>query len=193
MPWGEETPDHLRPSDRRAPDREVYDTAEDFFEELKRRVSLLAQAPYMVEGYILRLANNGAVGVFDSAREDEAYSMHSHYLDGLDVYDDEMDDGVQLGVAPGYENKVLAAEFGTSRTPIQPLWRELNGALGPNADRLSKELAEVVAERVAKGEGLEEEDLDEILPLEDLPEDAVMDSLRRIRDEWRARVAKEER
>ena len=118
--------------------------------------------------------------------------MHSHYLDGLDVYDEEMDDGVQLGVAPEYENQVLSAEFGTSRTPIQPLWRELNGALGPNANRLSKELAEAVAERVAKGEGLEEEDLDEILPLEDLPEDAVMDNLRRIRDEWRARVAKEE-
>lgn len=190
MPFNEPTKKKDKPSKPEPPKNLRSLSTEDFFDEIIRRVNIVGQAESIVEGAALRLVTRQVLEVRRAAMEDPAFSQHRKYVDGIDVFISE--EGYRGGVLEEFEVPALAAELGTTQTPMQPIWRRSARETVSEADRLLKDLVEALARKAESGEAFTEEDLDEVIPMPEIPKDADMPELEDAVDEWDARMAQEE-
>lgn len=183
----------IRPSSRKLPREKLFATSDAFFDELERRISILGQAAYMFEGLGIRLLGNHVAELQEEVLENPAYNAHRSYLGAVDIFSDKPTE-LQAGVNEGAARAAMAAELGTSQTPLQPLWRPMARELEADKNKKSDKLASLIAEKVEKGIALEDEMLDRIEKPDDVEKLAQkMPELKKILDQRKTRMAKEEK
>lgn len=165
----------------------MYDTPQEAFGELARRIQSLKKAAPMFRGLVAKLAAQQAVEMRGRAMSPQ-HKPHNEYADKIDAF--ATDKGAHVSVPGESEDRALAAEIGTTTRMQNPLWRPGFRRAERQADRLAQALLEAIAERVAAGEPMTAEFLNEIAPKTYLGPGG-MDSLREILAAWEKEAARE--
>jgi hypothetical protein len=169
---------------------DFFDTFPEALEELRRRIMILGQAPYLFNGLALRVAADGAVTIHEEATTNPRFSNHVAYAAQIDVF--ETDDGIHVSVDESFETPALRAELGTRTMRLQALWGPRYRRDVALADRFGEELAEIIARKAETGHALENDDLDPVLQDRALLAPAEMTVLKDMADERQRLMAKEE-
>jgi hypothetical protein len=180
----------FKPDDRSPPGVEFFDSFPEALEELKRRIMVLGQAPYLYHGLALRMASDAAVTLQDEAKNNPRFSNHKAYADQIDVFDD--GNGIHVSVREESEVPALRAELGTTAVRLQPLWGPRYRKDVAVADRFGSELAEAIARKAETGHGLEDSDLDPVISESFVLIPPEMNALKDIVSERQRLMAKEE-
>ncbi len=158
----------------------MYDTPQEAFAELARRIQSLKKAKTLFRGLVVKTGAQQAVDMRTRAMSPQHLS-HNPYADKVDVFPTEK--GVQVSVPDTVENTALAAEIGTQQKRQDPLWRPGFRRAEKQTDRLAQALVEAIAEKVAAGEEMDEAFLNELAPKVALGPRAL-ESLREILQDW---------
>jgi hypothetical protein len=154
----------------------MYRNMKEVFDELSRRVSLLRGAPQAYHGLAVRLLAKTAVDLKDDIPKNDAYSEHRVYPDEIGVFEE--DDGYSIGVPPEALNAAMSAEFGTTKAPVQPLWRAKYRESDKEYLSAAEELANLVARKVEAGEDVDQFLSDGVLEMPDIRGVPGLDELR---------------
>ncbi len=165
----------------------MYDTPQEAFGELARRIQSLKKAGTLFRGLVVKTGAQQAVDMRSRAMSPQ-HRQHNPYADKVDVFPTEK--GVHVSVPDTVENAALAAEIGTKTQRQDPLWRPGTRRAEKQADRLVQALLEAIAEKVAAGEEMDEAFLNELAPKVSLGPRA-MDSLRDIIRDWEKQARQE--
>ncbi|KKN55285.1 hypothetical protein LCGC14_0583760 [marine sediment metagenome] len=158
----------------------MYDTPEEAFGELARRIRLLKKAGTAFQGMIVKTGVFQLVDMRVRAFSDQ-HKAHNPYADLIDLFETEK--GVHVGVPQAQEDVALVAELGNTKQRQDPLWRPATRRAQKQADRLARALLEAIAERVEAGE-----DIDAVLVREVSPKVSLgsrsMPQVREILSAW---------
>lgn len=130
----------------------MYNTPQEAFEELARRVNLLKKAPVAFQGLVARTGAAQLVEVRVAAFH-EQHEAHNSYADLIDLFETEK--GVHVGVPEAQEDAAMVAELGNTKQRQDPLWRPATRRAQKQADRLAQALLEAIAGRVEAGEDID--------------------------------------
>jgi len=126
----------------------MYDTPEEAFGELARRIQSLKKAGTLFRGLVVKTGAHQAVDMRTRAMSPQ-HRAHNPYGDKVDVFPTEK--GVHVSVPDTLEKTALAAEIGTQEQRQDPLWRPGFRRAEKQTDRLAQVLLEAIAEKVAAG------------------------------------------
>lgn len=180
----------FKPSTRKPPNVEIFPTSREALDELLRRIMVLGQAPYLYEGLAIRMAADSAIMIQNTALNDPRFKNHEVYGTKIDVF--ETDEGLHVSVDQMMETSALRAELGSQTVKLQPLWGPRMRQDIQSASRMGISLAEAIADKAASGHGLEDDDLELLIPLNEPVEQPGLDALRDIVKARQARMAEEE-
>ena len=104
----------------------------------------------------------------------------------------ETDEGIHVSVDEMMEVAALRAELGSKTVRLQPLWGPRLRQDNRTAEIFGDRLAQAIADKAASGHGLEDDDLEPLLPMNEPTEQPGLDALREIVRARQARMAEEE-
>ena len=139
----------------------MYDTPQEAFEELARRVKLLKKAPTAFQGLVVRMGASQLVEMRVAAFH-EQHEAHNSYADLIDLFETEK--GVHVGVPEAQETAAMVAELGNTKQRQDPLWRPATRRAQKQADRLVQALLVAITERVEAGEEIDAVLVEEVSP-----------------------------
>lgn len=163
----------------------------EFFDEIERRLDILAQSKWIFQGLGLRLLGKTATEVIEKINNDSQYDKHKKYVESIDVYKDEVEGGFHIGVDAKVEKDALIAEMGTSLTPKQELWRPISLKVEEESRQLIKDFFELLAKKLENGEPFKREEIDEIIEKPEMGE-GVFPEYRKLVEEYNKLSDKEE-
>ncbi len=142
----------------------IYDTPQEAFDELARRIALLSKAGSLYRGLNFRLGTSQTIKMRSLASRRKQHQPYAEAIDLTPVEDAEFGN-FHVGVSDAQENAAKAAEFGTQKNRQDPLWFPMLRMSKRESKVFARALLRAIAREVAKGEGLKERLLIENSPL----------------------------
>lgn len=173
------------PEKKDPPEKKSLPTKQ-FFEELERRLDILGQTPWMLQGLAIRLLGKQAQDIMEKAKESPEYSEHAKYADSIDVYNEEEDGGFHIGPDSKVEKDALAAEMGTSQADHQAMWRISETESSKESLEHIIEFFELLAERAEEGKAFTADTIDEVIEEVEVA-DGVMPEYKEIVEDYNKR------